>query len=317
MGEEGTKLKDTDEVESEGVQNRPLPQNILEEAISDPTAESRQIGKLLVEAGKITSAEVERIAELQKKEDIFFGEAAKRLGIVNEDDIQYALAKQFNYPYLKVSNGVFESELVAAYQPFGEQAEALRGIRSQLAINWLGSGHKALAIVSPSQGEGRSFLAANLAVMFAQANKRTLLVDCDFRNPRQHEIFKYRCGVGLSAMLVGRVRQEDLERLPEAIPFFTNLSVLGAGAQPPNPLELLSGDRFQRIVNELGIYYDVIILDTPAGQHQADYQPTAVCAGSALMVTRKAKTKMNEVKKMIQVLNNASVKVVGSVMMDF
>jgi len=317
MAEDGTTLKDADEQDKESSQKRRLPQNILEEAISDPSAESRQMGKLLVEAGKITPADVDRITELQKKEDVFFGEAAKRLGVVNEDDIQYALAKQFNYPYLKVSNGVFEGELVAAYQPFGEQAEALRGIRSQLTINWLGAGHKALAVVSPSEGEGRSYLAANLAVMFAQANKRTLLIDCDFRNPRQHEIFKYRCGVGLSAMLVGRVHQEDLERLPEAIPFFTNLSVLGAGAKPPNPLELLSGDRFQRIVNELSIYYDVIILDTPAGHNQADYQPVAVCAGSALMVTRKTKTKMNEVKKMVQVLNNASVKVVGSVMMEF
>ena len=317
MAEEKSTLKDDEAPESAKQVESVLPQNILEETISDPSAESRQIGKLLHEAGKVTDDELEKISHLQKKEDIFFGEAAKRLGIVNEEDIQYALAKQFNYPYLKVSNGVFDSELVAAYQPFSEQAEVLRGIRSQLSINWLGAGHKALAIVSPSKGDGRSYLAANLAVMFAQANKRTLLVDCDFRNSRQHEIFKYRCGVGLSAMLVGRVRQEDLERLPEAIPFFTNLSVLGAGAKPPNPLELLSGDRFHRILNELSIYYDVILLDSPAGEGQSDFQPISVCAGSALMVTKKAKTKMAEVKKMTQTLNNSNVNVVGSVMMDF
>lgn len=290
---------------------------VLDATISDPSADPRLIGRILVDSGRISPQDAERIAQLQKREGLFFGEAAKKLKLLNEADVQHALAQQFNYPYLKVSEGIFREELIAAYQPFGTQAENLRAIRSQLILNWLGAESKILAIVSPGPREGRTFIAANLAVLFAQLNKRTLLIDADLRHPRQHEIFNFRCRVGLSAMLAGRIRREDLERLPEAIPFFTHLSVLGAGATPPNPLELLAGDRLPKILNELSAFYDVIIVDTPAGSNQADYQPIAACAGYAMMVTRKASTRVNDAKKVVTALEGMRVKVVGSVLNDY
>ncbi|MGC5317045.1 CpsD/CapB family tyrosine-protein kinase, partial [Escherichia coli] len=80
-------------------------------------------------------------------------------------------------------------KVVAAYNPFSKQVEALRALRSQLMVRWfdIDGKHKALSIVSPASGEGRSFIASNLAVVFSQLGERTLLIDADMRQPCQHE----------------------------------------------------------------------------------------------------------------------------------
>lgn len=290
---------------------------ILDLTLFNKNADERVIGRILVEAGKLSQQDADRIADLQQREGVFFGEAAKRLNLVSETDIQYALARQFNYTFLDVAEGIFSPELVTAYQPFSAKSESLRAIRGQLSHTWLNGARKALAIVSPDENEGKTFLAANLAVLFAQQQKRTLLIDANLRSPRMQQVFKYQSRVGLSAMLAGRVQREDLDRLPETVPFFTHLSVLGAGAAPPNPLELLAGARFAKILQELGLYYDVILIDTPAATKQSDAQTIAACAGSALLVSRKDHTKSAHAKKLLQMLSAASVHIAGAVLNDF
>ncbi len=286
-------------------------------SIADQSADDRSIGRILVDSGKLTVEQAEQVAALQREEGMYFGEAAKKLKLVTESDIQHALSKQFNYPYLKVTEGIFSDELIAAYHPFSSQAEALRGIRSQILMNLPRDVCSTIAVVGSNPREGRSYLAANLAVLFGQMGKRTLLVDADLRHPRQHELFKFNSRVGLSAMLAGRVKKEDLEHLPESIPFFTHLSVLGAGAVPPNPLELLAGDRLPRILRELSIYYDIILIDTPAARSQSDVQPVAICAGNALLVTRKNHTRFSDTQRLVNMLQNAQVKIVGSILNDY
>ena len=112
------------------------------------------------------------------------------MNLISEEDIQQALSQQFDFSFLANANVDFSDELIAAYQPFGEQAEVLRGIRSQLMLRWFNNTRKTLAITSPDNGEGRSYFAANLAIVFSQLGERTLLVDADLRQPRQHQLFK-------------------------------------------------------------------------------------------------------------------------------
>src|SRR5258706_15677072 len=90
---------------------------------------------------------------------------------------------------------------VVAYEPFHPRAEELRALRTQLLMRWSNAGarHRALAIASPGAREGRSYVAANLAVVFSQLGERTLLVDADLRTPRQHRIFNVPDRIGLSA----------------------------------------------------------------------------------------------------------------------
>ena len=156
------------------------------------------IGKLLLDLGKITPEEAERVLRLQKAEDLRFGVAAQKLGLVTDADIHQALSLQFDYPYLQPNQGAFSKDLVAAYQPFSRQVEALRALRSQLILRWFNEGNKSLAIVAASESDGCSNLAANLAVVFSQLGEQTLLVDANLREPKQHKIFNLSERRGLS-----------------------------------------------------------------------------------------------------------------------
>lgn len=275
----------------------------------------RSIGALLIDAGKLTPEGAERILRLQKEEGIRFGEAAVKLGLASEADIRQALSRQFDYPYLTAGEAVVSEEIVAAYKPFTPQVEALRALRSQLMLRWFGTEpeRKALAVVSPARGEGRSYLAANLAVVFSQLGEHTLLIDADMRHPRQHALFGLRNRSGLSAILSGRGEVDAIERIPSLI----DLSVLPAGAVPPNPQELISRPLFSRLMEELGREFDIIVIDTPAGADYADAQTLATRAGAALLVAHKNNSRLRAARRLADELAQASAQVVGTVLNEF
>ncbi|MBV6411498.1 MAG: hypothetical protein GAKPKEKM_02361 [Rhodocyclaceae bacterium] len=275
----------------------------------------RSIGALLIDAGKLRPEGAEQILRLQKSENIRFGEAAVRLGLVTEADIQQALSRQFDYPYLQPGESRVSEELVAAYRPFSPQVEALRALRSQLMLRWIGAEpeRKAIAIASPARGEGRSYLAANLAVVFSQLGEHTLLIDADMRHPRQHALFGLENRVGLSAILSGRGEAQAVARIPD----FEDLSVLPAGAVPPNPQELIARPLFTSLLEELCREFDVVLIDTPAAACGADAQTLAVRAGAALLAARKNHTALADLQRLGENLRQASANVVGAVLNDF
>ena len=135
----------------------------------------QSIGAILIDARILTVDSAERILKLQKEHNLRFGDAAMQLGLISESDLQLALSQQFDYPYLPASGEkALSDELVAAYQPFSHLVEQLRSIRSQLLLRRFGreAGKNLLAIVGTARGEGRSFVAANLAVVFSQLGER-------------------------------------------------------------------------------------------------------------------------------------------------
>jgi len=271
----------------------------------------RCIGALLVEEGKLTPREVERVLERQRKEQTRFGEAAVRLGLISEDDVRYALAKQFDMPHFTPASEGPSRELVAAFAPFHPRTEEIRALRTQLLIRWYNpdNGRKSLVIASPDGGEGRSYIAANLAIVFSQLGARTLLVDADLRNPRQHLIFALPEGQGLSTILSGR--SEHKSTFP--VPGMSRLSVLPAGPLPPNPQELLSRPIFASFMKDLQAVYDVILIDTPPARRYADVQSVTYRAGDALVVTRKDHTSVATTQKVIRELAATGARVVGTV----
>ena len=215
----------------------------------------RTMGEILVELGNLTTEEVDRIIQHQRDKGLYFGEAAVDLKLVDQEDVLHALSMQFGYTFDRSEDNL-SKEMVMAYSPFGEQAEEFRTIRGQLLSNWLGADQKTLAIVSPGSKEGRSYVAANLALAFSQLGRPTLLIDADLRAPQQHNNFSITGRIGLSMLLAGRVRMEDLDVLPDQISSFQHLSVLGCGAVPPNPAELLSKSTFSLILRELKKYFE-------------------------------------------------------------
>lgn len=157
-------------------------------SINVPPIRKFSIGHILLDMGKITPVEAERVLHLQKESGLRFGDAAQKLGLITEADIQLVLAQQFDYPYLLPGQGNHPPELVVAYQPFDAQVEVFRAVRSQLMLRWFTEGRKSLAIVSYNPNDGVSLFTANLAVVFSQLGERTLLIDANLRCPQQHEI---------------------------------------------------------------------------------------------------------------------------------
>ncbi len=270
------------------------------------------MGALLLDAGKITASDAERIIALQKREGMRFGDAAKALGLINDDDIQKALSHQFDFPFLTASEENFSPELVAAYQPLSAQVETLRAMRGQLMLRWFIDAHKTLALVSPSRNEGRSYMAANLAIVFSQLGERTLLIDADLRQPRQHTLFKLQVGYGLSDVLAGRA---DLTIVTQSTAF-RDLSVLPTGTVPPNPGELISRG-LKNCLQQLQIQFDVILIDTPSTEQGIDAQIIASLCGGTLLVVRKDKTRLNDLQLLKEALQDSGSQCLGAVLTDF
>ena len=276
---------------------------------------TRSLGGILIDSGLLTPEDAERVLLTQKEHNLRFGDAAVRLGLLTEADIQYALSRQFAYAYLRKTPGdrrPVSEELVAAYEPFSQRVEQLRAIRSQLMLRWFDKAdeRQVLTIVGTERGEGRSHLAANLAVVFSQLGERTLLVDADMRYPRQHELFHLENKVGFSTVLSGRSRGDAVVRIPD----LAGLSVLPAGPVPPNPLELLNRLNFDEFLIEARSSFDVVIIDTPALSVGEDAAMIAVRTGAVLAVAHSSQTKVAAFTDLVQGLMNAGVSVVGSVL---
>ena len=275
----------------------------------------RSIGAILIDAGRLKAADAESILRLQREQGLPFGDAAIRLGLLSRADIDFALSRQFDYPYLLRGQSAVREDLVAAYAPFTPQVEALRALRSQLMLRWfsIDPSHKALAIISSERKEGRSFIAANLAVVFSQLGEHTLLIDADLRNPCQHRLFGLDNRAGLSAVLSGRSGREAFCR----IPLLRDLSVLPAGAIPPNPSELLARPLLPQLLQELAKEFDVILLDTAAASETSDALSVSIGARSALIVVRKNAASSWRVRGVADSATQSNTTVVGTVLNDY
>ena len=286
-------------------------------SISSNTSSSLRkfsIGHILLDMGKITPVEAERVLRLQKESGLRFGDAALKLGLITEADIQLVLAQQFDYPYLLPGQGNHPPELVVAYQPFGSQVEVFRAVRSQLMLRWFTSGRKALAIVSYNPDDGVSLFAANLAVVFSQLGERTLLIDANLRAPQQHKIFNLRNKQGLSDVLADRA---NIFEVISKIESFVDLYVLPSGTTPPNPLELLNRNSFDELNDELARQFDVILYDTLAFSNGVDALAIAARTEGVLMVAHKNNSRLSDINAMSEQLKSSGSEIVGSVLIDF
>jgi chain length determinant protein tyrosine kinase EpsG len=272
--------------------------------------DDRSIGRILIDMGKLRPADVPRVFRLHREKAIRFGEAARKLRLVSNADIQYALSVQFGFPYVSGAPGSLAPELVAAYDPFDPQLEALRNLRAQLLLHWFGPERRALAVVSHGVRDGRTYVASNLAVMFAQLGETTLLVDADLRNPRQHRIFRLMNQRGLAHALYGR----GAKAVPEAVPYFENLFVLSAGTVPPNPSELLSRTELSGLLADAAKRFSVVLIDTSAAARGSDALLVTARAGGALIVARENQTQFAELRQLHGGIAACGAKVAGTVL---
>ena len=273
----------------------------------------RNIGAILITQGRLAPADAVQIQQFALKNQIRFGEAAQRLNLLTQRDIDVALAQQFNYPLLARGHGGVSDELVAGYNPQSKMIEPLRALRSQIVLRWLGQSsenRRVLSVVSAERGEGRSWITANLGIVLAQIGYRTLIIDTDLRHSRQRQLFNLPGSAGLSDLLTGRAGKEVAQRVHPQLRLF----VIAAGAAPPNPQELLGRPVYDLVLNTFANQYDVVLLDTPAISEASDGLLLASTSGSALFVTRRNHTKIAGAHAAVQNLMQSGVNIIGSVM---
>jgi chain length determinant protein tyrosine kinase EpsG len=274
-------------------------------------ASDRTIGDILAELRNLSADQVAKILQQQQATGVRFGEAAVALGMVSKDDILFALAKQFNYPYASDATLKLGAELVALNEPFSARAESFRALRTQLMMRVFTEGRSstALAIISPDSSDGKTYTACNLAVALAQLGGRTLLVDADMRTPRVHELFKLNNASGLSSVLSGRADKQVIQQII-ALP---NLYVLPVGTTPPNPLELVERPAFGLLMTELTSKFDYVVVDTPSASAGADGAVVAARCGAALVVARKDESRTLALRELVASFQGAAVKIAGVV----
>jgi protein-tyrosine kinase len=293
----------------------PSPEDQADPNEQPQAAAERSIGDIISEANNLSTEQIEQILAYQRENGVRFGEAAVALGLANTDDVMWALAQQFHYPYASEGKNKLDPEIVVATSPFSEQAEAFRTIRSHLIMKvYSGEGPRpAIAVLSPDSGDGKTFFAANIAAAFSQLPGRTLLIDADMRNPRLHELFALpnRSG-GLSSILSGRTASKVIQPVKE----LPNLYVLPVGP-PPNPLELLERPAFDLMLREIKTKFDRIVIDTPAASLGTDAAVIAARAGAALVVTRQNKSRIDSLQQLLKTVQMSPAKLIGAIVNEF
>ncbi len=284
--------------------------------VDDLRGAERLLGSLLIDAGRLTPKDVERIIAEQERSGKRFGEAARTLGLIKGEELDEALARQFDAPLLpQKRERPISSRVVAAYKPMGRVGEAMRALREQLMQRWFDGSRtqSALLMAGVDRSEGRSFITANLAVAFAQLGARTLLIDADLRNPVQHTLFKLKNRRGLTHILSGRSNQSEIVQLP----FLPALAILPSGPLPPNPQELLARAPLAGLIADVTGRFDVVLIDSSASSSSADVQAIARRIGGTCLIARRNRTSLERLADFDNSLQHAGSKVVGVVFNDY
>jgi capsular exopolysaccharide synthesis family protein len=200
---------------------------------------------------------------------------------------------------------------IVRYDARSAVAEAYRSVRTALHLGTAGKA-KTILIASPTEGDGKSITASNLAIAFAHAGERTLIIDCDLREPVQHLIFENDGRVGLSSVMAGEARLQDAIKGTHV----TGLHVLACGPVPVNPSEMLTSKRFAQLMQALGATFDRIIIDSPPLMSFTDGQLLAAAADVTLLVLRMNQS-MRQVGQMaMDALAKVGANVLGTVAND-
>ncbi len=291
------------------------PANLVAADEKPALGRDRPLGRIMREASMITEQQVGEILAYQRNRGVCFGEAAVALKLVTRKDIDWAVSQQ--YEYAVAPAGAQDSpELVVATKPFGREAEAFRELRTQLIMGVLAQDVplSALAILSAEVGDGRTYVAANVAVAFSQLEGGgTLLLDANLRRPRQQSLFGVEAAMpGLASVLAGRADP----RVVQPVRHLPSLHVLPAGAPPPNPLELLQRPAFGHLLRDLLGRFAYVVVDTPAASQGADARVIAAACGACLVLTRKGRSRMGATSTLLKAVSKGPGRIAGVVMND-
>ena len=218
----------------------------------------------------------------------------------------------FGYPLLgaipKLQRDEGTSELPLLNNPYSSVNSAFEMLQINLGFTLSDKELKVIVVSSCLPGEGKSFVAANLAVATAQMGRRVLLIDADMRRPRQHEVWKQTNLMGLSDILAGQAKVG--QTVHEAS---VNLDLVTAGTIPPNAAALLDSQRMQQLLRQASQDYDCVIIDTPPLKILADASIIGKMADGVVLVARPGVVDSDAIKTTRALLENSQLPVLGMV----
>ena len=208
-----------------------------------------------------------------------------------------------------------KNELITFVSPKTQISEVFRTLRTNIQFMNVDEGLKSLLITSTVPGEGKSWVASNLAVTFAQAGKRVLLVDADMRKGRQHEIFEVNNNNGLSNYLIMTTKNDSLNSIGDYIQttLIDNLYIMTAGMTPPNPSELLTSQKMIDLIKYLEQIFDIVIFDGTPSTIVTDAIILSKFVDSTLIVSAHKETKIDDLNQVKRNITNVGGRVAGVV----
>lgn len=292
-----------------------------------------ELSQTLVLLNRLSQEAVEQINDVVKRMHLRFAEAAMQSGAVSREEIDEA-REWMSKRSLGKRGGLIEemmrrtarkrdvilwehdqlepsTDLILPHQPDHPYSESMRSLRTELLLRCKGS-RGIITLLSPCGGDGRSRLAAELAIAFAQLERRTLLVDADLRKPSLHRLFATENEMGLAQALTqgGAQHFHGIKGLPE-------MALITSGEVPQNPLELLSGRTFERAIKEWRRNFEFVILDTPPLARFSDAVAIAAVTGNVLVLGRAEATRFKDLHEVCRNLSTAHCRILGAVLNRF
>jgi capsular exopolysaccharide synthesis family protein len=189
-------------------------------------------------------------------------------------------------------------------------AEAFRGLRTNVLFSSAEGETRTVVVTSTGPGEGKTTVACNLAMGMAMAGQRVLIIDADMRRPRVHEVLKLQHEPGLSNLLVGAAKVNEVVRTTNVPNFFA----MPAGKTPPNPAELLGSKRFAELLTTLRDHFDLVVVDTPPVMAVTDAAVVGYRASGVLFVVAADATSRHAAQTALDQLEHARVRFIGAVL---
>lgn len=198
---------------------------------------------------------------------------------------------------------------VVEKKPKSIVSEAYRTLRTNIQYSSYDKEIKTIVVTSAEAAEGKSTVAGNLALSFAQNEKKVIIVDCDLRKPAVHKNFKISNLSGLSEVLIGKEKLDNVIQSRNE-----NLDILTSGKIPPNPSEMLSSTAMTNLMEKLREKYDMVILDSAPLQAVTDAQVLSTKADGTILVIRAQRTNRDSVIEAKNLLTKVGANILGTVL---
>jgi capsular exopolysaccharide synthesis family protein len=209
-----------------------------------------------------------------------------------------------------IENSYIDPSICTFHRPKSQASEAFRAIRTALFFSTKGKTNSVIQVTSPTPGDGKSTIAANVAVSIAQSGKRVLLLDSDMRRPTVHHAFGIKTREGFPQVLNGEKTWRSMVYQCEEVP---GLSILPCGDKPGNPAELISTPRVGELLEEMRHHYDFIILDTPPVLAVTDPCPVAARVDGVILTIRIKKNVKISSDRATEILHSVGANLIGVV----